>query len=112
MTAGDLGERIKDARERRGWTQQEVADALTRQRGGRTVGVRSVGRWERGESVPRNAMGALKAVFPELSSDEQDSQVLEILAMDWLTKDEQDSWIALYRRRRPPPDGERSRAAV
>lgn len=63
VAPADLGHQIRRARESRGWNQQDLADALTRQRGGRRVGVRSVGRWERGETVPRNAIGALEAVL-------------------------------------------------
>lgn len=37
---------LRSARKQMGWTQQEVADRLG-------VGVASVGRWERGELVPR-----------------------------------------------------------
>ena len=58
MTSRDLGTRIKRARERHGWSQQELADAVGK-------GVRSVGRWERGETVPKSAIGALEDVLGE-----------------------------------------------
>jgi len=45
-------EQIKSARERRRMTQQELADEVG-------VSLRTVGSWERGESVPRNRMGAV-----------------------------------------------------
>jgi len=45
-------EQIKSARERRQMTQQELADEVG-------VSLRTVGSWERGESVPRNRMGAV-----------------------------------------------------
>jgi len=45
-------EQIKSARERRHMTQQELADEVG-------VSLRTVGSWERGESVPRNRMGAV-----------------------------------------------------
>jgi ribosome-binding protein aMBF1 (putative translation factor) len=71
MASGDLGIRIRRARERRGWTQQELAANLARQQQ-RPVGVRSVGRWERGEAVPRNAIGALEEVLGvDLTADGQ-----------------------------------------
>lgn len=59
----ELGRRVKRAREARGWSQSELTGELTRQRGGKRVGIRSVGRWERGETAPRNAIGALEAVL-------------------------------------------------
>jgi transcriptional regulator with XRE-family HTH domain len=45
-------EQIKSARERRMMTQQELADEVG-------VSLRTVGSWERGETVPRNRMGAV-----------------------------------------------------
>lgn len=64
MAGSDLGTRIKRARERMRWSQQRLADELG-------VGVRSVGAWERGEAVPRNALGALEAVLaPYFTADE------------------------------------------
>jgi len=45
-------EQIKSARERRQMTQQELADEVG-------VSLRRVGSWERGESIPRNRMGAI-----------------------------------------------------
>ena len=56
MSDTDLGLRIRRARERKRWSQQELADALG-------VGSRSVGRWERGEAVPRSSIGALEEVL-------------------------------------------------
>ena len=46
------GDQIRRAREALRMTQQELADELG-------VGLRTIGRWERGESAPRSAMGAL-----------------------------------------------------
>jgi transcriptional regulator with XRE-family HTH domain len=56
MANSDLGMRIRRARERKRWSQEQLAAALG-------VGVRSVGRWERGEAGPRNAIGALEEVL-------------------------------------------------
>jgi transcriptional regulator with XRE-family HTH domain len=46
------GEQIKASRERQRMTQQELADEVG-------VSLRTVGSWERGETVPRNRMGAI-----------------------------------------------------
>lgn len=46
------GSDIKAARERKRMTQKELADELG-------VSMRTVGSWERGESVPRNRYGAI-----------------------------------------------------
>lgn len=56
MEQQELGRRIRRLREERRWSQAELGDL---------VGVtgRTVGNWERGESVPRNRLGALEKVF-------------------------------------------------
>ena len=56
MAGDDLGTRIRRARERKRWTQQQLADAIG-------VGVRAVGTWERGKASPRNAIGAVEHVL-------------------------------------------------
>ena len=50
--SNELGRRIRAARERKGWTQAELGQAIG-------VGQRTVGNWERGATVPKNRMGAL-----------------------------------------------------
>jgi transcriptional regulator with XRE-family HTH domain len=50
MTTGD---QIRTARERAGFTQQQLGTMLG-------VSMRTVGNWERGASVPRNKLGAIK----------------------------------------------------
>lgn len=52
----ELGRRIRLARERKGWTQAELARRVK-------VGPRTVGGWERGETTPLNRMGALEEVL-------------------------------------------------
>lgn len=47
------GEQIKEGRERLHLTQQELATQVG-------VSMRTVGNWERGESVPRSRMGAIR----------------------------------------------------
>lgn len=50
------GDEIRQARERSGWTQQELAERIG-------VGMRTVGNWERGETVPKNRMAMLEHVL-------------------------------------------------
>lgn len=53
---GMNGDEIRRLRESRGLTQQQLAQALG-------VGMRTVGNWERGETVPLNRMGMLRQYF-------------------------------------------------
>lgn len=55
---GMNGEQIRAGRERRGWTQAQLAQRVG-------VGQRTVGNWERGETVPMNRMAALRDLFAE-----------------------------------------------
>lgn len=48
-TARTLGDYIRQARERRGMTQGELAQAVG-------VSMRTVGNWERGQAVPRSSL--------------------------------------------------------
>lgn len=52
------GSQIKAARERAQLTQQQLAERLG-------VGLRTVGNWERGETVPKNRMAAIEALLGE-----------------------------------------------
>jgi transcriptional regulator with XRE-family HTH domain len=56
VITGVNGEQIRDARERRGWTQQELADEVG-------VGVRTIGNWENGHRVSRNKMGKIRELL-------------------------------------------------
>ena len=51
-----LGTRIRRARERKRWTQQQLADALS-------VSVRTVNDWENDRTQPRSSIGALEHVL-------------------------------------------------
>lgn len=63
IMSNELGRRIRAARERKGWTQQQLALAVG-------VGARTVGGWERGETVPLNRMGKLDEVLgPGIDAD-------------------------------------------
>ena len=67
LTASELGTRIRRARERKRWTQQQLADALG-------VSVRAIGNWERDEAVPRNTIGALEELLAvDLTNDEPEA---------------------------------------
>jgi transcriptional regulator with XRE-family HTH domain len=55
-TDEEIGTAIRRARERRGWTQQQLADEVG-------VSLRAVGDWERGRTSPRNAIGRLEQVL-------------------------------------------------
>ena len=79
MADTDLGTRIRRARERKRWTQEQLAAELE-------VGPRSVGRWERGEAVPRSSIGALEQVLGVSLADDDDQDpnedVLRTLDME------------------------------
>lgn len=65
------GDEIRAAREARGWTQQQLADAVE-------VGSRTIGNWERGETVPKNRLGMLRKVFAEpVSTNRQGADQVE-----------------------------------
>jgi transcriptional regulator with XRE-family HTH domain len=51
-----LGTRIKRARERKRWTQQQLADAIH-------VDRKTVDNWENGRTSPRSSIGALEDVL-------------------------------------------------
>ena len=100
MAPDDLGIRIRRARERLDMSQAQLAAAINRS-------VRAVGSWERGEAIPRNAIGLLEHVLHAdlTSADEPDPNEQEIRSLAarlGLGPEDTDEWIALYRRRRPP----------
>jgi transcriptional regulator with XRE-family HTH domain len=70
MAAGtELGTRIKRARERRHWRQADLARALG-------VDVKTVGNWERGQTIPRNRIGAIEETLGvEISGGEPEDEV-------------------------------------
>lgn len=61
------GSEIRALRESRGLTQEQLAQALD-------VGPRTIGNWERGETVPRNRLGMLRAFF-DLDDDGSDDPI-------------------------------------
>lgn len=102
MAPADLGVRIRRARERKRWTQQELADALPPDSTGRRPSVRSVGRWERGDSVPRGVIGALEVVLgADLTSDggEPDPAEQELRDLEHLPDDLRATFLEMYQQR-------------
>lgn len=63
MISGVDGDEIRRRREARGLTQQELAAKIG-------VGLRTIGNWERGESVPKNRMGMLREFFGMNEADQ------------------------------------------
>lgn len=88
----DLGLLIRRARERKRWSQQRLATEIG-------VGARSVGRWERGEAMPRSAIGALElALGVSLADGEARLTPAEQKlwdAMAYMDNDEQ-RWRVIY----------------
>lgn len=62
--ATDTGTRIKRARERKRWTQRQLADALG-------VNIKTVDNWENGRTSPRNSVGAIEEILGVDLSEEQ-----------------------------------------
>jgi transcriptional regulator with XRE-family HTH domain len=68
MAAGtELGTRIKRARERRHWRQADLARAIG-------VNVKTVGNWERGQTIPRTRIGAIEATLSISLADDAPSE--------------------------------------
>src|SRR5262249_33527204 len=101
MAGSDLGVRIRRARERKRWSQQELADELSKLRPDKPpVGVRSVGRWERDEAVPRGDLGALEYVLGvDLSADREELDATEpaLMSIPDLTPELQAEFRRMYR---------------
>lgn len=85
-----LGEQIRDARERRHLTQQQLADLLG-------VDRKTVDNWENRRSTPRNRMGALKAWAPELGGEAVDPNEEALRSLD-LDPRRMEKLVEAYRR--------------
>lgn len=59
------GEQIRRAREAKRMTQRQLAEALG-------VGVRTIGRWERDEAIPRSALGAIREILNLTTGEDAD----------------------------------------
>jgi transcriptional regulator with XRE-family HTH domain len=67
----NLGESIRAARQRRGWTQEELADKLE-------VGITSVKNWESGKHEPRSALARIEDVLgTKLTGETREPSVSE-----------------------------------
>lgn len=75
-----LGRAIKDARERRHLTQQQLADVLG-------VDRKTVDNWENERTIPRNRMGALVQWAPELGGTDEDVYTDPAEARIWSWED-------------------------
>lgn len=87
-----LALRIKRARERLGWTQQELAERIGRDR-------KTVDNWENSRTTPRSSIGALEAVLGiSLGEDggEPDPREEELRRM--FPDERADALIETYRR--------------
>lgn len=101
VTQPELGVRIRRARERRRWTQAQLATAAD-------ASVRAVGSWERGEAVPRNRIGVLEAVLgvslaADVPAPDPEEEALRELGEDrggFLTAAEVAQLVARHRSRR------------
>ena len=70
-----IGTKIKRARERKRWTQRQLADALD-------VNTKTVDNWEAGRTSPRNRTGALEEVLG-ISLDAEPVQPARESWRDW-----------------------------
>jgi transcriptional regulator with XRE-family HTH domain len=67
-TDKELGTRIRRARERRHWYQADLARAIG-------VNVKTVGNWERGQTIPRSRIGAIEDTLGIKISEESGNGV-------------------------------------
>jgi transcriptional regulator with XRE-family HTH domain len=110
MPDSRTGTAIKRARERKRWTQRQLAGALG-------VNVKTVDNWENGRTHPRNSVGALEEVLGISLSDEaaapalaaEDEWEREVLGDPYLPDDDK-AWLITDHRRVKRAASERRRA--
>ena len=89
-----LATRIKRARERRRWTQQQLADRLA-------VDRKTIDNWENGRTTPRSSMGALEAVLGSLGEEGPevytDPNEIELGNLTTFSEDQRREFIRAYR---------------
>lgn len=66
-TEPPLGTRIKRARERKRWSQRQLADALQ-------VNIKTIDNWENGRTSPRSSIGAIESVLGISLDDEPEPE--------------------------------------
>lgn len=90
--ATDIGTRIKRARERRRWSQQQLADKLE-------VDRKTVDNWENNRTKPRSSIGALEELLGDLTGPPEPQQRIseslrrEIMNEEGLTPEERQAVI-------------------
>lgn len=103
-TEPPIGTRIRRARERQHWTQQQLADAVS-------VNVKTVNNWETGRTLPASRLGAIEEVLGvDLSNgapaeNYEDPAEAEIWGLTLLTEAERRAAIAALRAKRQPRAG-------
>ena len=103
-----VGALIRARRQELGLRQHQFADRVG-------VSRNAASNWETGRAYPERYAGKIEAVLrislSEGAPDPQELEIRELGARLGLAPGDQDAWIEIYRRR-PPPAGERTRAAV
>lgn len=96
--ATEIGTKIKRARERKRWTQRQLAEALK-------VDRKTVDNWENGRTSPRSSIGALEEVLGIRLDDAAEpepavpkSLVDEIMNTEGLTDEERRAVLAAVER--------------
>lgn len=100
MAADSIGTRIRRARERKRWKQQQLADELG-------VSLRAVGDWENDRTYPRSSIGALEEVLGVDLSDRGRQERISKRARRLLREDlsPADYERVMDALREPPDDG-------
>lgn len=91
---GTVGERIKQLRQQRRWTQTFLGELVGKDQ-------RTVGNWERGESLPTRSIGALEEVFGVSLTDGatlHSDPVYAAVEQTTLSKAARHELLALYER--------------
>lgn len=97
--ADDMGRRIRRARERRRWTQRQLAGALH-------VDRKTVDNWENGRTSPRSSIGAIEEVLGIRLSGEPEEPEAERSPLDELVGEEDAEEVRRMVRRKHPRDAD------
>jgi transcriptional regulator with XRE-family HTH domain len=99
-----IGTAIKRARERKRWTQRQLADVLG-------VDVKSVDNWENGRTRPRNRIGAIEDVLGVSLSGEPEPGPRLVPEDEWEAQVLEDPDLPDYMKRQLITDSRAARAA-